>query len=75
MVPYTEKYICMRYYYFFGPGISVFLTGDPSVLIVWSILGGASANYIYFWHIKDHLQRIRSQAKLDMEKWNTAGKG
>jgi len=53
--------------YFFGPGVSVFLTGDPSVLIVWSILAGGSANYIYFWHTKDHLQRIRSQTKLDIE--------
>lgn len=53
--------------YFFGPGLSFYLTGDMSVLAVWSILAGTSANYIYFWHIKDHLQRIRSQAKLDVE--------
>ena len=51
--------------YFIGPGISVYLTGDLSVVVVWRILAGTSANYIYYWHIKDHLQRIRSQAKLD----------
>jgi len=51
--------------YFVGPGLSVFLTGDLTVGVVWRILAGVSANYIYFWHVKDHLQRIRSRAKLD----------
>ena len=51
--------------YAVGPVLSVFITGDMSVGVVWRFLAGASANYIYFWHVKDHLQRIRSQAKLD----------
>jgi len=51
--------------YAVGPVLSVFLTGDMTVGVVWRILAGLSANYIYFWHIKDHLQRIRSRAKLD----------
>ena len=51
--------------YAVGPVLSVFLTGDMTVGLVWRILAGVSANYIYYWHIKDHLQRIRSRAKLD----------
>jgi hypothetical protein len=51
--------------YAVGPVLSVFITGDMTVGVVWRILAGASANYIYFWHVKDHLQKIRSRAKLD----------
>jgi len=51
--------------YAVGPVLSVFLTGDMTVGVVWRILAGASANYIYFWHVTDHLQKIRSRAKLD----------
>ena len=51
--------------YAVGPVLSVFLTGDMTVGVVWRILAGASANYIYFWHVTDHLQKIRTRAKLD----------
>ena len=51
--------------YAVGPVLSVYLTGDMTVGVVWRVLAGASANYIYFWHITDHLQRIRSRARLD----------
>ena len=29
---------------------------------VWRIVAGTSANYLYFWHVKDHLRRIRERA-------------
>lgn len=51
--------------YFFGPLVSVFLTKDLSVPIVWSIIAGASANYIYYWHLKDILLRVKKRAALD----------
>lgn len=51
--------------YAVGPVLSALLTGDVSVGIVWRIFAGASANYIYFWHIKDSLNRIRAKAGGD----------
>lgn len=51
--------------YAVGPVVSVFLTGDMSVGIVWRLMAGASANYLYFWHLKDHLRKITSRAGLD----------
>lgn len=51
--------------YAVGPVVSALLTGDFSVGIVWRIFAGATANYLYFWHIKDHLNRIRAQAGSD----------
>lgn len=50
--------------YLVGPAISVYLTGDIMVGFVWRIVAGASANYLYFWHVKDHLKRIRERAGL-----------
>ncbi|WP_447978689.1 DUF2628 domain-containing protein [Candidatus Nitrospira bockiana] len=44
--------------YAVGPVVSAYLTGDFTVGIVWRIMAGASANYIYFWHIKEHLSEV-----------------
>ncbi|RMH03619.1 MAG: DUF2628 domain-containing protein [Nitrospirae bacterium] len=51
--------------YAIGPVVSAFLTGDLTVGIVWRIIAGASANYLYFWHLKDHLRKLRAQSGLD----------
>lgn len=51
--------------YALGPVLSAYLTGDLSVGIVWRIMAGASANYIYFWHIKDYLVKMRARTGLD----------
>lgn len=51
--------------YFFGPLVSVFLTSDVSVSIVWSVIAGASANYLYYWHLKDIVLRVKKRAALD----------
>lgn len=51
--------------YAVGPVLSVVLTGDMTVGVVWRMLAGASANYIYFWHVTDHVQRIRARGGLD----------
>ena len=47
--------------YAIGPVISAFITGDLTVGVVWRVIAGASANYLYFWHLKDHLLRISSR--------------
>ena len=47
--------------YLVGPAIFVYATGDPTVTFVWQVIAGTSANYLYFWHIRDHLKRIREQ--------------
>ena len=51
--------------YAVGPVLSVFLTGDMTVGFVWRMLAGSSANYIYFWHVKDHIQKVRSRSGMD----------
>ena len=51
--------------YAVGPVLSAVLTGDLSVGIIWRFFAGASANYLYFWHIKDRIQKIRSRSELD----------
>lgn len=47
--------------YAIGPVISAFITGDISVGIVWRVIAGASANYLYHWHLKDHLLRMKDK--------------
>ncbi len=51
--------------YAVAPALAIFLTGDMTVGIVSRILAGASANYLYYWHVKDKLQRIMSIPQMD----------
>lgn len=51
--------------YAVGPVLSTYFTGDVTVGIVWRIMAGVSANYIYYWHVREHLARIRVQRSLD----------
>ena len=51
--------------YAVGPVVSALLTGDLTIGIVWRIFAGASANYIYYWHVKDHLSNIGKSPALD----------
>jgi hypothetical protein len=49
--------------YAIGPVLSAYMTGDVTVGIVWRVVAGASANYIYCWHVKEQVAEIRrSQA-------------
>lgn len=52
--------------YAIGPVASAFLTGDLTVGIVWRIMAGVSANYLYFWHLKDHLQKAQGRFGMDV---------
>jgi hypothetical protein len=51
--------------YAVAPALAIFLTGDMTVGIVSRILAGASANYLYYWHVKDKLQHIMSIPNMD----------
>ncbi len=47
--------------YLVGPVVFFFLTGDITVGFVWRLIAGVSANYLYFWHVKEHLKRVREE--------------
>ncbi|MEO7863231.1 MAG: DUF2628 domain-containing protein, partial [Nitrospirales bacterium] len=51
--------------YAVAPALAIFMTGDVMVGIVSRILAGASANYLYYWHVKDKVQRIMAMPTLD----------
>ena len=51
--------------YALAPALAIFLTGDMMVGLVSRILAGGSANYLYYWHVKDKVQRIMTIPNLD----------
>lgn len=51
--------------YAVAPALAIFITGDMAVGIVSRVLAGASANYLYYWHVKDKVQRIMSIPDMD----------
>jgi len=51
--------------YAVGPVLSAYVTGDFTVGIVWRIMAGVSANYIYYWHVKEHFAAIHQRQGLD----------
>lgn len=51
--------------YAVGPFLALYLTGIPTVGIVWKIMAAVSANYLYFWHVKDHLEKLKNRGFVD----------
>jgi hypothetical protein len=51
--------------YALAPALAIFLTGDMMVGLVSRILAGGSANYLYYWHVKDKVQRIMTIPNLE----------
>ncbi len=47
--------------YAIGPAMAFYITQDLSADIIWRIIAGASANYIYFWHAKEQLAKIKGE--------------
>lgn len=47
--------------YAIGPAMAFYITQDLSADIVWRVIAGGSANYIYFWHAKEQLAKIKSE--------------
>ena len=61
---YRKMYM-FAFLYAVGPVLSALAFGDWSVGIVWQIGAGVSANYLYFWHIKDSVENVRKRPGLD----------
>lgn len=51
--------------YAIGPMVSTYLTGDMTSGVVWSVVAGATANYVYYWHCREHIAAIKQQAWND----------
>jgi Protein of unknown function (DUF2628)/Double zinc ribbon len=58
--------------YALGPMISTYLTGDITVGLVWSIMAGATANYIYYWHCREQIGEIKNGSWNDPAKQGEA---
>jgi len=54
--------------YAIGPALAFYMTQDLSADIVWRLMAGASANYIYFWHVKEQLSKIKQERAADHEQ-------
>src|SRR5512147_1675630 len=54
--------------YALGPMISTYLTGDITVGLIWSIMAGATANYIYYWHCREKIGEIKQGSWSDPAK-------
>ena len=52
--------------YAIGPAMAFYITQDLSADIVWRIIAGASANYIYFWHAKEQLAKIKAERAVPL---------
>jgi len=61
---YRKMYL-HAFVYAIGPMISTYLTGDVSAGIVWSIMAGATANYLYYWHCLEHIGGIKKAGTMD----------
>lgn len=58
--------------YAIGPIVSSYLTGDMTSGIVWSIVAGATANYVYYWQCRQQIGAIKQQAWNDPAKQDAA---
>jgi hypothetical protein len=58
--------------YAIGPMISTYLTGDMTSGIVWSIVAGATANYVYYWHCREQIGGIKQLNWSDPAKRDAA---
>ena len=47
--------------YAIGPAMAFYITQDLSADLIWRVIAGASANYIYFWHAKEQLAKIKGE--------------
>ncbi len=51
--------------YAVGPAVSTFLTNDLMAGLVWSIMAGVSANYVYYWHVREEVGEIKKKPWLN----------
>jgi hypothetical protein len=60
--------------YAIGPMVSTYLTGDMTSGMVWSVVAGATANYVYFWHCREQIAAIKQHDWADPSKQHLAMK-
>jgi hypothetical protein len=60
--------------YALGPMVSTYLTGDMTSGIVWSVVAGGTANYVYYWHCREQIAAIKQQGWSDASKHQLAMK-
>jgi hypothetical protein len=58
--------------YAIGPMVSTYLTGDMTSGIVWSVVAGATANYVYYWHCREQIAAIKQRAWNDPAQQHAA---
>ena len=58
--------------YALGPMISTYVTGDITVGLIWSIMAGATANYMYFQHCREQIGEIKKGSWADAAKQDEA---
>ncbi|MCS6292208.1 MAG: DUF2628 domain-containing protein [Nitrospira sp.] len=61
---YRKMYL-HAFVYAIGPMASTYVTGDMTVGLVWSVMAGATANYLYYWHCKEEIAEIKKAGKLN----------
>ena len=58
--------------YAVGPMISTYLTGDVSSGLVWSVIAGATGNYLYYWHCREQIGEIKKAGQLNQPEQEQA---
>ena len=61
---YRKMYL-HAFVYAVNPMISTYLTGDVSSGIIWSIIAGATGNYLYYWYCREHIGEIKKAGQLN----------
>jgi hypothetical protein len=61
---YRKMYVYAAVYAL-GPMISTYLTGDMTVGLIWSIMAGTTANYVYYWHCREKIGEIKANIRTD----------
>ncbi|MDH5640071.1 MAG: DUF2628 domain-containing protein [Nitrospira sp.] len=69
---YRKMYL-HAFVYAVGPVVSTYLTGDASASIVWSIMAGATANYLYYWHCWEHIGEIKKSGHVTPDTLRESG--
>jgi hypothetical protein len=61
---YRKMYL-HAFVYAVGPMVSTYVTGDLTVGIIWSIMAGATANYLYYWHGREQIGAIKKSVGMN----------
>lgn len=61
---YRKMYL-HAFVYAVGPMVSTYLTGDVSSGLIWSVVAGATANYLYYWYCREHIGEIKKAGQLN----------